>query len=172
LVERNEDEGDNLTHTAERDSSRPEFKTSGGRTVYGGGGITPDYITISGKLTNYSRDLLRNNVFYQFILKYLEKNGDLIKAKYKDDLNKFGREFSFSPEEENSFIRFAMDKDVELVEEEFNKDKVYIFTRLKAQVARNYWKNEGWYTVLLDIDIQFLKSVTLFDEAEDLAKLK
>ena len=111
-------------------------------------------------------------MFYQFVLKYLDKNGDRLKSKYKDDLEKFIREFSFSPEEEKSFIRFAIDKNVELVEEEFNKDKVYIFTRLKAQVARNYWKNEGWYTVLLDIDIQFLKSVTLFDEAEDLAKLK
>ncbi|MCH8033880.1 MAG: S41 family peptidase [Bacteroidetes bacterium] len=172
LGDRNEEEGDNLKHTAEQDSSRPEFKTSGGRTVYGGGGITPDYITKSGKLTNYTRDLLRSNLFYQFILKYLDKNGDSLKSKYKDDLEKFIREFSFNPEEEKSFIRFAMDKNVELVEEEFNKDKVYIFTRLKAQVARNYWKNEGWYTVLLDIDIQFLKSVTLFDEAEDLAKLK
>ena len=172
LGERKEEEGDNFTHTAERDSSRPEFKTSGGRIVYGGGGITPDYITKLGKLTNYSRDLLRNNVFYQFVLKYLEKNGDRIKAKYKDDLDKFRREFTFSPEEEKSFIRFAMDKDVKLVEEEFTEDKNYIFTRLKAQVARNYWKNEGWYTVLLDIDTQFLKSVTLFDEAEDLAKLK
>lgn len=172
LGERNEEEGDNLTHSAEQDSSRPEFKTAAGRTVFGGGGITPDYITKSGNLTNYSHDLLRKNVFYQFILKYLEMNDDNIKTIYKDDLDKFRREFSFSPEEEKSFIRFAADKDVELVEEEFNEDKDYIFTRLKAQVARNYWKNKGWYTVILDIDTQYLKSITLFDEAEDLAKLK
>jgi carboxyl-terminal processing protease len=172
LGERNEEEGDNLTHTAEQDSSRPEFKTAGGRTVFGGGGITPDYITKSGNLTNYSRDLLRANVFYQFILKYLEKNGDNITTVFKDDLDKFRREFKFSPYDEKSFIRFAKDKDVELVEEEFNEDKDYIFTRLKAQVARNYWKNKGWYTVILDIDTQYLKSITLFDEAEDLAKLR
>lgn len=172
LGNRNEEEGDNLTHSAEKDSSLPEFKTSGGRTVYGGGGITPDYIIKSESLTDYSRDLLRNNVFYQFILKYLDENGDRIIDKYKDDLDKFRREFSFSPKEEKSFIRFTKDKGVKLIEEDFNKDKDYIFTRLKAQIARNYWKNEGWYTVLLDLDIQFLKSVTLFDEAEDLAKLK
>ena len=172
LGNRNEEEGDNLTHSAEQDSSRPEFKTAAGRTVFGGGGITPDYITKSGNLTNYSRDLLRNNVFYQFILKYLERNGDNIKTIYNDDLDKFRRKFSFSPEDEKSFIRLAENKDVELVKEEFEKDKNYIFTRLKAQVARNYWKNEGWYTIILDIDTQFLKSVTLFDEAEDLAKLK
>jgi carboxyl-terminal processing protease len=172
LGERNEEEGDNLMHSSEQDSSRPEFKTASGRTVFGGGGITPDYITKSGNLTNYSRDLLRNNVFYQFILKYLENNGDNIITVFKDDLDKFRQEFSFSLEEEKSFIRFAADKDVEFVEEEFNKDKDYILTRLKAQVARNYWKNKGWYTVILDIDTQYLKSITLFDEAEDLAKLR
>jgi carboxyl-terminal processing protease len=172
LGERNEEEGDNLKHSAEQDSSRPEFKTDAGRTVFGGGGITPDYIAKSRNLTNYSRELLRNNVFYQFILKYLEMNGDNIITIFKDDLEKFRREFGFSPEEEKSFIRFATDKDVELVEEEFNEDKDYIFTRLKAQIARNYWKNKGWYTVILDIDTQYLKTITLFDEAEDLAKLR
>ena len=56
--------------------------------------------------------------------------------------------------------------------EEYNKDKDYIFTRLKAQIARNYWKNEGWYTILLGIDTQFQKSVNLFGEAEELSNLK
>ncbi|HEX9006645.1 MAG TPA: S41 family peptidase, partial [Bacteroidota bacterium] len=42
--ERTETEGENISHTEERDSTRPLFKTMGGRMVYGGGGITPDYI--------------------------------------------------------------------------------------------------------------------------------
>jgi carboxyl-terminal processing protease len=172
LGDRIEVEGDNLTHTAEQDSSRPKFKTNGGRTVFGGGGITPDYITKSDKLTEYSRNLLRNNVFYQFVLKYVDKHNGSLKTRYGNDLQKFRKEFSFSSAEEKSFIDFAKEKGVELIDEDFEIDKDYIFTRLKAQVARNYWKNVGWYTILLDIDHQFLKSVTLFGEAEDLAKLK
>jgi hypothetical protein len=107
-------------------------------------------------------------------------------ARFENDLQKFRMGFEFSSDEMNSFKNFAIDKGVELVEEDYfaidkgvelveedyNNDKDYIFTRLKAQVARNYWKNKGWYTVLLDIDTQFLKSVTLFDEAKDLADLK
>ncbi len=68
VMEREEEEGDNLTHTAEQDSSKPVFETEGGRVVYGGGGITPDYIVKAGKINDYSRDLLRNNVFYQYTL--------------------------------------------------------------------------------------------------------
>ncbi len=52
------------------------------------------------------------------------------------------------------------------------EDSEYILTRLKAQIARHYWKNEGWYTVLLGVDDQLQKAVTLFDEARDLADLK
>jgi len=172
LGNRNETEGDNITHVAEQDSSRPVFKTESGRTVYGGGGITPDYIILSDKISDYTRDLLRNNIFYQFVLKYLDGNGDQIDISFGDNLGKFRTEFNFSPEEENSFINFAKDKGVEIVDEDYKNDRDYIFARLKAQIARNYWKNKGWYTILLDYDTQFLKAVTLFDEAKDLANLK
>jgi carboxyl-terminal processing protease len=154
------------------DSSRPEFKTNGGRTVFGGGGITPDYIIPAEKLTAYTRNLLRNNVFYQFVLNYIDNNGDQITEKYGDSLLKFKEDFSFTDADLTSFLKFADDKKVEVIDEDFDKDKEYILTRLKAQIARNYWKNEGWYNVLLEIDKQFLKSITLFTEAKDLAKLK
>ena len=52
------------------------------------------------------------------------------------------------------------------------RDRDYIVSRLKAQIARNYWKNEGWYSVLLNTDDQMNKAITLFKEAKDLANLK
>jgi carboxyl-terminal processing protease len=50
-------EGDNLNHLAEKDTARPKFATKGGRMVYGGGGITPDYIVKSDRLNEYSVQL-------------------------------------------------------------------------------------------------------------------
>ena len=45
-------EGENIEHKNDtQDTTRPEFKTFGGRTVYGGGGITPDYV-IKVRYTN------------------------------------------------------------------------------------------------------------------------
>jgi carboxyl-terminal processing protease len=171
LGDREEKESNNITHTAEQDSLRPVFTTEGGRTVYGGGGITPDYIIPSEKLSDYTRDLLRNNIFYQFILKYIEQNGEALTSQF-NDLQKFRSEFRFSDDEQKKFTDFAEEKGVEKIEEDYTDSKGYIFTRLKAQLARNYWKNKGWYTILLDVDTQFLKSVTLFDEVKDLANLK
>ncbi len=168
---KNEDEGDNLYHTAEKNSSLPVFKTNAGRVVYGGGGITPDYIIKSDQVTDYTTDLLKNNVFYQFILSYLELNEKTIHSEFKT-LEEFINNFSFSAKDIKDFIKFSETKKVKFSEENFKKDKDYIIIRLKAQIARNFWKNKGWYETILSTDNQLLKASTLFNEAKDLANLK
>jgi carboxyl-terminal processing protease len=164
-------EVNNLNHDAEQDTTKPIFKTNKGRTVYGGGGITPDYILKTESITEYTSNLLRKNIFYQYILNYIETNGKTINSKYGNDLNKFLNEFYYSEDELNNFISFADSKDVEFNEKQFNTDKAYISTRLKAQLARNYWKNDGWYSVMLTTDNQVEKAIGLFDEAKQIADL-
>lgn len=171
ISELDEEEGENINHTAEEDSLRPVYKTSKGRLVYGGGGITPDYIIKSDELTSFTRDLLRNNIFYQYALSYLDKNGNNLSAKYNGDLNRFRDEFSITDNMMDEFLKLAKSKAVELNDTDYKKDKDYIQTRLKAQIARNYWKNEGWYSILLGIDNQMQKAITLFGEAKTLANL-
>jgi carboxyl-terminal processing protease len=166
-----EEEGDNLEHNAEKDSSRPVFKTNSSRIVYGGGGITPDYIVKSGDITRYTTDLIKNNVFYLFIQNYIEQNGRKITTEF-NSLEKFRNSFSFKDSELKSFTSFAEKKGVPFNKTEFDTDKEFINGRLKAQLARNYWKNEGWYSVLLKIDNQVKHALSLFDEAKDLANLR
>ena len=168
---KNENEGNNLYHSAEKDSSLPKYKTNAGRTVYGGGGITPDYIIKSAEITEYTTDLLKNNIFYQYILNYLDDHENYIKSEYKT-LDDFISNFTFSDKDISDFINFAGSKGIKYSNKEFGKDKDYILTRLKAQIARNYWKNKGWYEEILSVDHQLLKAVTLFGEAKDLANLK
>ncbi len=56
-------EGDNEFHTKDlTDTSRPVHHTAGGRTVLGGGGITPDYIVKLDTLTPTSIDIIRQNL--------------------------------------------------------------------------------------------------------------
>ncbi len=173
ISDREETEGENIEHTAEKDSTRPTYKTLiKKRTVFGGGGITPDYIVKSETLTEYTQNLLKENLFYSFVLNYLDTNTKDIKNKYGENLNKFRKEFSISEDMLNSFINYAKSKKVEFVKSDFDKDKDYISARLKAQIARNFWKNDGWYSVLLEGDSQFNKALKLFNEAKDLANLK
>lgn len=173
ISDREESEGENIQHTAEKDSSKPTFTTLlKKRTVFGGGGITPDYIVKSETLTEYTQNLLKENLFYSFILNYLDTNSKEIKNKYGDNLSKFRKDFSISKELMDSFINYAKTKKVEFIKSDFEKDKDYIAARLKAQIARNFWKNDGWYSVLLEGDSHFNKAIKLFNESKELANLK
>ena len=172
LVDSGLTEENNIEHFAEKDTSKPIFKTNKGRTVYGGGGITPDYIITSEKITDYTRNLLRSNIFYQYSLNYIEQKGKELNAIYGSDLSKYVKEFNFSKSDIEKFIAFADSKNVKFNENDYIIDKKYIQSRLKAQVARNYWKNEGWYSVMLTVDNQIEKALTLFDEAKEIANLK
>ena len=167
-----EAQGNNINHTAEKDTGQAVYHTNDGRVVFGGGGITPDYIVKSPDITDYTTDLLKNNVFYKFILEYLRQHELEIKNKYGNDVRLFVKNFKFSGETINEFKDFAKEKGIKFNEKEYNTDKNYILTRLKAQVARNFWKNEGWYMVMLSVDKQAEKALGLFTEAKDLAKLK
>ncbi len=169
LMERDETEGENITHKSEKDSGRPEYKTGNGRIVYGGGGITPDFIVKSDKITDYTASLLRKNVFYLFVLNYIDVHGKNIQNKYPD-LASYRDGFELSKSEIESFIAFAEQKEVKFVEKDFEKEKDYIVSRLKAQIARNYWKNEGWFGVLLGADKQVTKAIALFPKAADMVK--
>ena len=70
----------------------PKFKTDLGRVVYGGGGITPDYMAASGKLTTFVANLrFQNSAFFKFAVVEKEKFGvkpqqdatDAIMARFK-----------------------------------------------------------------------------------------
>jgi len=171
LVKRKEKEGSNINHITEKDSTRPVFRTNKGRKVYGGGGITPDYIVKQGYLTKYAAKLRGKNIYYQFIRKYLDDRKNLIKKNYQGNLIKFRNKFNFSKQDVNSFIKFAETKKVKFIKDDFQKDKKYIVNRLKAYVAREFWKNKGWYFILLENDKVFGKAKTLFTEVEKLANL-
>lgn len=171
VMTREENDTANVDHKTERDSTKPKFKTKNGRTVYGGGGITPDYIIEPGKISDYSVELRKNNVYYQFIRKYLDQNGARLRDKYKNDLKKFVGEFNFTDDQLQSFVKYAESIKVKYDAKGFAQDKNQIRERLKAFVARDLFKNSGWYLTLLKTDRQFQKAISLFGEASKLSGL-
>jgi len=167
VLKRSEKEGENLEHSAESDSTRPVFFTKGGRKVFGGGGITPDFIVKNKELTESSLELLKAGTYYQFVRNYLDKNRSKLKREYPD-LFSFTQNFNFTDNDFSKFISLAKSNAKEKIsEEELKKDKKYILTRLKAHIAREFWKNEGWYYNLLKVDEQFKKAIRLFDEEKE-----
>ncbi len=170
-LDREESEGENLDHKMERDSLRPVFRTNGGRMVYGGGGVTPDYFVKNETITVTTTSLLRRDLFYQFISKYLDGPGVNLRSTYSKDLKKFREAFFVSDKMLADFRAYVESKDAKIEEKDFVKDLPFLKNRLKAYIARAFWGNEGWFPVVLETDTQFKKAMTLFPEAEKIAKL-
>ena len=58
---------------------------------------------------------------------------------------------------------------VEYEEEGYKKSEYTMKVMAKASIARNAWGRESYYPVINDINEIFQESLTLFDEAENLA---
>jgi carboxyl-terminal processing protease len=169
---RNEgNEGDNLMHGNEKiDSTKPSAKTIHGRTVYGGGGITPDYIIKQDTLTSYTVSLRRLNILYQYTENLMSSERKNIEKDYSGFMD-FAKNYKVTDKMLNDLIRLADSKGVKYDEANFNTDKVFIISLIKSQIARDIWGNEGSYAVFMLGDDVFLKAVTLFDEVMALMKL-
>jgi carboxyl-terminal processing protease len=169
--EREEREGENVEHQVEGDSARPVFRTHGGRKVYGGGGITPDYVVKNATLSATTQSIMRRGLFDLFVSSYLDGKGLAIRAEYAREWKKFRSSFEVTDEMLADFRAYLKKNDLKIVEQELEKDLPFIKTRLKATLARNFWNNEGWYPLMLQVDAQYQKALSLLPEAAKIARL-
>lgn len=168
--ERDEEEGENLSHEAEKDSLRPKFKTMGGRIVYGGGGITPDYIVRSDRLNTYTAQLRSKQVFFQVADNLMDQQGSRLRADYGKDAERFAREFTVEESVLEDIRRMGAEKGIAENKEQFDQDRRFIVAYTKAHIARAIWGNEGYARVMLREDSQFTKALGLMPEAEKIAR--
>jgi len=164
--ERQETEGENVEHEEERDSTRPVFKTMGGRVVYGGGGITPDYIVKSDHLTEYTVQLRSRNVFLRFAETYLDTHGPELKKTYGKDAARFAAGFEVTGAMLGEIQALGKAAGVAFKQDEYDKDLRFVKAFAKAFIARTLWGNEGSSRVMLREDSQFRKAMEVFPETE------
>jgi carboxyl-terminal processing protease len=173
VLDRNEEEGDNLEHEEEKgDSSRPAFATAGGRKVFGGGGITPDYIVKQGRLSESTLKMLGAGVFQEYNSAFMDSRGKELRAKYADDIAGFVSGFTVDDAMFADFKAVVAKKDLKLDPDQVAKDEQYVRTRIKAHVGRSLFGNEGWYSTMRPEDVQLGKALTLFPEAERIAGIR
>jgi hypothetical protein len=84
----------------------------------------------------------------------------------------FSERYEVSADVLAEFRSFVASKGVEINEKEYEQDRSYIVARLKATIAQTLFGFEGWIAVMLDVDAQFQKALTLFPEAEKIAGLR
>ena len=136
-----------------------KFKTVGGRTVYGGGGIMPDIFIPLDTLgaNNYYRKVWDGNVLYRYTMEYTDRHrAEMDKVTSLAELDALlSRGDLFG-----DFVKYAERNGVETNEEELAVAKDVIFAQLRAYIGRNALHDEsGFYYNIYPIDNALQRAV-------------
>jgi carboxyl-terminal processing protease len=140
----------------------PKFKTTKGKTVYGGGGIFPDvFIPIDTMGTSYGLNkLFYEGMFNEFCFRFLDKNRAKMN-KYKN-VQEFAKTFQVSDQMINELISYSEKKGVSITKSDVEKSKERIKRRVKAGIANYIWEDLGLFYILLEEDTEVKRALSDF----------
>ena len=175
LIQRPYEEGGDLTYYKElyakdRESTldslkqlRPKYKTRQGRTVYGGGGITPDiYVPYKSILTKETQKLLRNpeRPIFNFSSSYATHN-DL---GFKDFKN-YKQNWHVNQSVYSQFLDYLDSDSISFNPDSLLKDQSFIYNRIKSEIAGTIWGKDESTSIRLSLDNQVSEALKYFNEA-------
>ena len=149
-----------------------KYKTDGGRTVYGGGGIMPDiFIPVD---TAYNSklytNLVRKGALNRFTTDYGLKHRDEIKAQY-GDFEHFKKSFIVSSELVNGLKKAAEEAKVEWNDEQFAHSEKFLLLQMKALIARNVWETQQYYQVMASTDPGIQKALEVLGNEREYKRI-
>lgn len=136
-----------------------KYKTSAGRTVYGGGGIMPDiFIPVdTTKVSNFYNEVWDKNILYRYTLEFADqKREKLDGVKSLAELDALFEESDLM----GDFLRYAKQNGVTPSGKDLESSKEIIITQIKAYIGRNALSDEsGYYYNIYPIDDVMQRSV-------------
>jgi len=140
-----------------------KYQTLNGRTVYGGGGIMPDYFVPLDTTLNshYLNELYTSTAIQEYTFNYAEKNKPALEEKGFDS---FLKNFVVTDKMLDDLVKVGMRNHVKADYKEMNKKKKLFQIHVKSQIARKIWGNKGFYPVFNETNEVFLQAIKLFDK--------
>ena len=149
-----------------------KYKTDGGRTVYGGGGIMPDlFIPVD---TAYNSklytNLVRKGALNRFTTDYGLKHRDNIKAQY-GNFDNFNKSFTVGQDLIEGLKAAAEEAKVEWNDEQFAHSKKFMLLQMKALIARNVWETQQYYQVMSAVDPGIQKALEILGDNKEYKRI-
>ena len=180
LIQRPYEDGSDLAYyrelyEADRESKidslkdlRPKYKTKAGRTVYGGGGITPDiYIPYKNSINPETAKVLRNpkRPFFNFTSKYASEN-----KKEFDSFNEFKYNWKMPESLFTDFLLHLEKDSIDVINDSLYSNIDFIENRMKSELAGSIWGKDASTNLRLLVDNQVLEALKHFNEADAFVK--
>ncbi len=149
-------EDDSANNNTSQPNNREVKLTDSGRTVYGGGGITPDVKLQDPKPNHFQEVLLQKYAFFNFAKHYL--------INHKVDKN-----FQVDENTMQEFRRFLDDQKIPFTELDLGQNKDWVQTNIKAELFISQFGQQSGFIVRAEGDPQIEKALELLPKAKELA---
>jgi carboxyl-terminal processing protease len=141
----------------EENTTNKEVKlTDGGRTVYGGGGITPDVKLAPYKSNKFQEELLQHYALFNFAKKYA--NG-----------HKVAQSFEVDDVILQEFRKFLDEEKIAYTEGELLENNDWLRSNLKSEIFVDAFGQEEGLKVRAETDPDVVKALELMPQARALA---
>ncbi|MFV0418654.1 MAG: S41 family peptidase [Dysgonomonas sp.] len=135
------------------------------RTVYGGGGIMPDYFVPADttKYTSYFRSIANRPIINKIAYAEVDNHRDDILKEYPDKAT-FYKEYTVPQELMDKIIAAAEEEKIKYSEAEFEKSKALIGLQLKALLGRDIYDMETLVKILNDDSDSYKKGYEIIKD--------
>lgn len=137
-----------------------KYTTKGGRIVYGGGGIMPDFFVPVDTTGNseYFNTISRKGLVYTFAYAWADEHrAELSKFTRAEEIDAYlGRQNVL-----NEFVQYAAGKGIPKDIAGLKTSQQIIETQLKAYIARNIIGETGFFPIIQKIDKTLLRAIEI-----------
>ena len=135
------------------------------RTVYGGGGIMPDYFvpidTTRGTMLHARLNGM--NVIYKLAISEVDNHRLELLQKYPD-ANSFNAHYQVTEAITPRLKKLAADEKIKWDEEEFVSSRPLIFAQLKALIARDLYDSSAFFRIINEQNDIFMEGLRIISD--------
>ncbi|HIF38818.1 MAG TPA: S41 family peptidase [Gemmatimonadetes bacterium] len=143
---------------------RPVLKSVGGRSLYGGGGITPDISVLLDTLSSIEEEAVQRILrsadsftagLFNYAVKYIQDNPDMLGVLQlkNSELDLF-------------YENLLKDKESKVERSDFDNGRRFIKYQLEREIALHAWGPEGAFEQTWSTDSQVLRALEVLEKAE------
>ncbi len=149
---------------------REQYKTDMGRTVYGGGGITPDIEMEQSLLNDYQVALERDGALFSYATHYAARH--LITPAFQVDASVLA-DFRDHLQKREKFPDYLREYKLSVAAADslFGANRDYVERGIRREIMRRGFGAEAAYKVAIEEDDQLHEALKLFAEAKTLPDL-
>jgi carboxyl-terminal processing protease len=147
------------------------YTTGNGRSVYGGGGIMPDYFVPldTAFASGYLNALYISNSIQEYTFQYAADNKAALE---KMSIDEFVENFEVTDAMLNALVRVGERNKTKPNLTDLNKNKPVFKIHVKALIGRKFWRNEAYFKVMNQDNEVLQRALNLFDRIPELSRVK